>query len=393
MLGTGFRGVLEDNYLMAAETINKGRAYVLSVDIPSGINADTGEAAAEAVTADETVTFSYGKQGLYVYPGRRHSGIITVEDISLPQAAVELTDRVTEWVDAGLAASLLPETPTDSHKGSFGHVLAVAGSRGMTGAALLAARGALRSGAGMVTSAVPDSLSDGFDLAFAEGMTAALPESGAGRLSAEAGKEILTLAKDKGALLFGPGISRDGAVPQILEEVLSAWDKPTVLDAGGLWALAQNKDIAVAAAGPLILTPHPGELAMLLDVSVAEIQSDRITAVCKAAKDFGAVVVLKGASTLTADPEGSLYINSTGSPAMATAGSGDVLAGALAAWIARGLTPRDAAVLAVYIHGRAGDILNETYGDRGGLAGEIAENLPLALRELRKIRCGEYDGK
>ena len=383
MLGVGFRGALEDNYLLAAEAMNKGRAEVLAADIPSGINANTGEAAVEAVKADETVTLAYGKQGLFIYPGRLHAGKVRVKDISLPHEALELLERITEWVDSDYAGTLLPETPVDSHKGSFGHVLSVAGSRGMTGAALLAARGALRGGAGMVTSALPDSLADGLNTAFPEGMTAALPEDRPGYLSIEAGREILAIGENKDALLFGPGIARDDSIPLVLEELLSAWEKTAVLDAGGLWALAQNKDIAVSAAGPLVLTPHPGELALLLGVATAEVQKDRCAAACQAAKDFGAVVVLKGASSLIADPAGRLYINSTGSPALATAGSGDVLAGALAAWAARGLPPAEAAVLAVYLHGRAGDLLRDTYGDRGGLAGEIAENLPRALRELR----------
>ncbi|MCL1805128.1 MAG: NAD(P)H-hydrate dehydratase [Clostridiales bacterium] len=385
MLGVGFRGALENNYLLAAETLNKGRAEILAVDIPSGVNADTGEADGEAVTAMETVTFAYGKQGLYIYPGRQHAGKVGVEDISLPHEALELLERATELVDAAYAGALLPDTPVDSHKGSFGHVLAVAGSRGMTGAALLAARGALRGSAGMVTSALPDSLADGFDLAFPEGMTIALPEDKPGSLSLSAAREILAAGEGKDVLLIGPGLARDEAAPLILEEVLSAWKKPAVLDAGGLWALAQNKDIAVSAASPLVLTPHPGELALLLDTGAAQVQADRCAAARKAAEEYGAVVVLKGASSLIADPGGSLYINTTGCPALATAGSGDVLAGALAAWVARGLPPCDAAVLAVYLHGRAGDLMKEAWGGRGGLAGDIAEYLPRALREL----CGE----
>ena len=383
MLGTGFHGSLQDNYLSAAEAVNKSRAVVLSVDLPSGVDADTGQASDGAVTAAETVTFAYGKLGLYIYPGRLHAGVVHVADISVPAEALALAEREAEWVDGDLAGSLLPAAPWDSHKGHFGHVLVVAGSRGMTGAALLAAQGALRGGAGLVTSALPDSLADGFDLAFAEGMTAALPEERSGRLSVSAGKEILALGEGKDVLLFGPGLARETALPTILEEVLSSWDKPAVVDAGGLWALAQNRDIAVGAAGPLVLTPHPGELALLLDCTVAEVQKDRNAAAGKAATEYGAVIVLKGASTLIADPSGKLYINSSGNPALATAGSGDVLAGSLAAWIAQGLAPCEAAVLAVYLHGRAGDLLMEAKGLRGGLAGEVAGYLPSARRELQ----------
>ncbi|MCL1848271.1 MAG: NAD(P)H-hydrate dehydratase [Clostridiales bacterium] len=383
ILGVGFRGSLEENYLQAVEALNQGSARVLSVDIPSGIDPDSGQAASEAVLAGETVAFAYGKQGLYQYPGRKHAGIVSVVDISVPKEAIEILGQTTEWVDAGYAGALLPSIQEDSHKGSFGHVVSVAGSRGMTGAALLAAKSVLRGGAGLVTTAAPDSLADGFDLAFPEGMTAALTEDSPGRLSPQAGSEILAIAKDTDVLLFGPGLARDASLPEILQQVLAAWEKPTVLDAGGLWALAQNKDIAISAAGPLVLTPHPGEMGMLLDVTTQEVQRDRCAAVCKAAREYGAVVVLKGASTLVADPEGMLYINSTGNPALATAGSGDVLAGALAAFIAQGLPPCDAAVLAVFLHGLAGDMLKETKGGRGCLAGEIADFLPLAAKEMR----------
>ncbi|MEL7624172.1 MAG: NAD(P)H-hydrate dehydratase [Clostridiales bacterium] len=386
VLGNGFRGSLQDNYLLAVEAINKGRAKVIAVDVPSGIDASTGQVGNVAVMAQETVTFAYGKQGLYIHPGRRHAGQVRVEDISIPREAVELLEEPAEWVDKAYARALLPEIKEDSHKGSYGHVFIVAGSRGMTGAAMLAARSAMRSGAGLVTSALPDSLADGFDLAFAEGMTLGLPEDEAkpGYLSVVAAGEIISREEKKSVLLFGPGLAREEAIPLLLEEVLSHWQKPVVLDAGGLWALAQNKEASLNFAGDLVLTPHPGELAMLLDTTTEEIQKDRPAAARKAAKEYGAIVVLKGSSSLVADAQGRLYINSTGNASLATAGSGDVLAGALAAWIAQGLPPREAALLAVYLHGRAGDYLRETWGKRGGLAGDVAEYLPLALKELVK---------
>jgi len=384
MLGVGFRGKLEDNYLLAAQALNKGQARVLAVDIPSGIDADTGYAAPDAVVAQETMTFAWGKRGLYIFPGRRHAGEIRVADISLPREALEILDCSTHWADEAFVRSLLPDLDPDSHKGSFGHILAVAGTRGMTGAAALSARGALRSGAGLVTTALPDSLADGFDLIFAEGITAALPEDKPGFLSVDAGSEVLRLGREKDALLYGPGLARDEAASLVLEEILVSWEKPAVVDAGGLWALSQNKAIATNAAGPLVLTPHPGELALLLNRTTNEVQSDRCGAALRAAAEYRATIVLKGASSLIADASGRLVINSTGSPALATAGSGDVLAGALAAWIVRGLSPFDAACLAVYLHGLAGDLMEEDWGERGGLAGDVADYLPLALIRLRK---------
>jgi NAD(P)H-hydrate epimerase len=236
----------------------------------------------------------------------------------------------------------------------------------------------------MVTSGLPDSLADGFDLTFAEGLTIALAEKKTGLLSPEAANEILEAGQNKDVLLIGPGLARDDALPAILMEVLASWKKPAVIDAGALWALSRNKDIALNAAGPLALTPHPGELGLLLGITAADVQQNRPDAARAAARDYGAVVVLKGASTLITDPRSGMYINTTGNPILATAGSGDVLAGALAALIARGLSALDASVLAAYLHGRAGDLLAEKTGSRGGLAGEIAEYLPLAIKELVK---------
>lgn len=383
MLGSGARGPLEGNYLAAAGALNSGAAPVLAVDMPSGVDGDTGQAAPGAVKAAETVTFAYGKQGLYIYPGRELAGKVVVEDISLPIEGEELLGNPAIWVDAEHARSLLPEVKTDSFKGSFGHVLSVAGSRGMLGAALLAARAALRGGAGLVTTAVPDSLADGFDLAFAEGMTLALPEKNGGPALAAA-EEILVAAEKKSVLLFGPGLARREELPALLRELLSAADKPMVVDAGGLWALAQDKGMTGAKAGTLVLTPHPGELALLLGTTAEEVQKDRVGAVRQAARNFDAIVILKGASSLVADAAGRLFINSTGSAALATAGSGDVLAGLVAALIAQELSPLDAAVLGVYLHGLAGELLAKRRGLRGGLAGEVAELLPEARGILRQ---------
>ena len=339
ILGSGSRGELKGPYLEAAQALNAGAAPVLAVDVPTGVNGDTGQAVEGAVSAEVTVTFAYGKQGLYLYPGRRLAGKVAVEDISLPKEGQELLENPTVWVDEPWARELLPQVGEDSFKGTFGHVLSVAGSKGMTGAALLAARSALRSGAGLVTSCLPASLADAFDLAFAEGMTLALPEK-EGALADEAAAEILAAAQKKKAVLFGPGLARRPNLPGILREVMSSLSLPLVLDAGGLWALAQDQAMTGTKAGPLILTPHPGELALLLDCTVQEVQKDRVGAARQAARRFEAVVVLKGSSTLIAEESGRLFINSTGSPALATAGSGDVLAVGLRPGWLRALPPQ-----------------------------------------------------
>jgi len=382
ILGSGFKGALAGNYLQAVQTLNQGSASVVSIDLPSGIDANTGQKANEAVQAWKTVTMAYGKQGLYIYPGRSLAGQVVVEDISLPNESVELLESPTEWVDAALAYELLPKILSDSHKGVFGHVLSIAGSKGMMGAALLAALSILRSGGGLVTSGVPDKLADGFDLALAEGMTLVLPSAQEEGLALAAADTILAALDNKQALLLGPGLKRHENLPIILEQVLRQTEVPAVLDAGALWALQQNPAITQQAKGACILTPHPGELAGLLHTTVAAIQADRCAAARQAAKDYNSIVILKGASSLIVDPAGQLFINSTGSAALATAGSGDVLAGAVAAWLAQGLKPLAAALLATYLHGAAGDQLMKQYGERGGLSGEVAELLPAARKAL-----------
>lgn len=382
IFGTGFKGQLTDVYLQAVQVMNQGSALILAIDIPSGVDGDTGQKANEAIRAHKTVTLGYAKQGLYLYPGRELAGEVVVEDISLPKDAVDILENPTQWNDRDEVRRLLPPVIADCYKGSFGHVLAMAGSRGMMGAALLATRAVLRSGAGVVTTAVPDSLAAGFDLALAEGMTLGLAEDGQGGLDLAAAEQILQALSGKAVFLAGPGLQRQENLPLILEQILSNTEVPAVLDAGALWSITQNPDICRNAKGPLILTPHPGELAALLDLTTAQIQTDRCAFARQAAKDFNAVVILKGAGTVIADPAGTLLINSTGNAALAAAGSGDVLAGAVAAWVAQGLKPLDAAAVAVYLHGAAGDRLSQEVGLRGGLAGEVAELLPYMRQEM-----------
>jgi NAD(P)H-hydrate epimerase len=306
-----------------------------------------------------------------------------VSDISIPKDAVEMSGRVMYLIDHSMARTLLPAIPVEGHKYVFGHVLVIAGSRGMTGAALLASKAALRSGAGMVSTVLPHSLADAFDLAFPEGLTQGLPETREGALSKEAGDGIDAALQKKSAVVFGPGM-KPGEDLEFLLERVAASSLPVVLDGGGLWALAQNPSVFAKRSAPVILTPHAGEMGRLMGVSAAEAQGDRLKIAYDAALKFQAVVVLKGAATVVADPFGALYINDTGGPALATAGSGDVLAGMIGAWIAQGLSPLDAAALSVYLHGMTADLLSGEAGPRGILAGDVAEHLPMARRYLEK---------
>jgi NAD(P)H-hydrate epimerase len=382
MFGTGFHGEMNEICSKAAQAVTESHAPVLAIDVPSGLNADTGQVSAWTVRAEKTVTLAFGKLGLYVYPGKEYAGEVVISDISIPREAIEFAAKTIHLADHQMAKSLLPPVPVDGHKYTFGHVLVTAGSRGMTGAAFLASRAVLRSGAGMVTTLLPESLADAFDLAFPEGLTKGLPETGLGVLAKEAADALESEADGKSALVFGPGM-RPGDDLEFLLSRAAGLRIPLILDGGGLWALAQNPSLLAKREVPVVLTPHAGELGRLMSVEPAEIQKDRLKAAQEAAQKFRSVVVLKGAATVVAAPAGTLYVNHTGNPALATAGSGDVLAGMIGAWVAQGLPAEEAAVLSVYLHGLAGDLFGKGMGFRGILAGDLAENLFAAREQLR----------
>jgi NAD(P)H-hydrate epimerase len=382
LFGTGFRGEMNEVCSKAVQAVTESRAPVLAIDVPSGLNADTGQVSAWTVRAEKTVSLAFGKLGLYVYPGKEYAGEVVISDISIPGDAIDIAAQTVHLADRKMAKSLLPAVPVEGHKYTFGHVLTAAGSRGMAGAALLASRAALRSGAGMVTTLLPESLADSFDLAFPEGLTKGLPETDAGALSKDAADALEAEAEGKSALVFGPGM-RPGDDLEFLLTKAAGLRIPLILDGGGLWALSRNPSLLANRAATVVLTPHAGELGRLLNVSAAEIQNDRLKAAGEAALKFQSVVVLKGAATVTATPLGTLYVNHTGNPALATAGTGDVLAGAIGAWMAQGLQAEEAAVLGVYLHGLAGDLFGQGMGFRGILAGDLTENLFAAREHLR----------
>lgn len=386
IFGTGLRGRPRKNIVRAIELINGSQCPVLAIDVPSGVDADNGQVGENCLQAHYTVTFAWPKRGLVLFPAKRYVGKLIVADISFPKEGLELLEREEYYVDREIACELLPERDWEGHKNTFGHVLVIAGSEGMTGAACLASKGVLRVGAGMVTTCLPESLSDLFDVALPEALTKGVAETRKRTISAIAWQEIEQYLFGKKAVVFGPGMGTDEQIRDLLQKVLTV-ELPVVLDADGLNVLAKDTSILNTARAPLILTPHPGEMARLLGTKVATVQQNRVEAALQAAASFNAVVVLKGAATITAIPEGLVFINSTGCPALATAGSGDVLAGAIGGLLAQGLNPPQAAVLGVYIHGLAGDLLAREKGLRGILAGEIADALPLALKDLETPIC------
>jgi NAD(P)H-hydrate epimerase len=380
--GTGFHGSPEKSAARVIQAVNESAAPVIAIDIPSGLEADTGRVGEACIKADYTVTFAWAKRGLVLFPGRIYVGELEVACISIPQQGLKQLEKEEYYVDAALARGSLPPRDREGHKNSFGHVLVIAGSAGMTGAAYLACKAGLRAGAGMVTACLPGSLAGYFDASLPEVITKGVVETEARTIDSAAWPQIEQLLKNKKSIVFGPGLTTEHGIRDILEKLLSNTSLPLVIDADGLNVLSGDPETLKSSSGPVVLTPHPGEMARLMGIPAAKVQENRVETAREAASRFNAVVVLKGAATVTAEPQGTVYINSTGGPALATAGTGDVLAGAIGGLLAQGLEPAKAAFLGAYIHGLAGDLAAQEKGIRGVIASDVLEKLPLALKTI-----------
>jgi len=383
VLGTGFVGSARGQAAEAIKLINAARRPVLAVDMPSGVGTNTGQVDGPAVRADVTVTFGLPKLGLFHFPGADLAGRVVVVDIGLDEKAIEAEDIQVELTRAESVRAWLPVYSRNAHKGTRGRVFVAAGSRGMTGAGALAGEAALRVGAGLVTVAAPESSQPVIAALRPEFMTLALPESAAGGFRADAAELFLQRAARADALAVGPGLGTDPEAQMFTRAVVAGATAPLVLDADAIKAFAGRPELLADCPMPLVITPHPGEMAHLLGLPVEAVQSDRFSAVRRAAQVTKAVVVLKGAYTLIAEPEGGLYINPTGNRALGTGGSGDVLTGVIAGLLAQGLGAPEAAAAGAFLHGLAGDRLAQRMGEDGVLAGEIAAELPAAQRDLR----------
>lgn len=380
--GTGFRGKVNDLAGRVMEAVNAGGKPVVAVDIPSGVEADTGKVNGACIRACATVTFGLPKLGLLFHPGAGCAGKIKIADISIPPALLGNDGLKRHLLGRKMVRGWLPGRAADSHKGNYGSVLVVAGSAGMTGAACLAAEAAARTGAGLVTLAVPEGLHQIVETKLTEVMTYPLPQEKSQSLSPEALPVIMSLLDKADVLALGPGLSTNPGTVRLVRELLGKISSPCVLDADGLNALAGHTDIFKKAGAPLVLTPHPGEMARLTGLGTADIARDRLAGAEKYSSLWQSVLVLKGAPSLVAAPGGNVYVNSTGNPGMAAGGSGDVLTGIIAGLLAQGLSPERAAAAGVYLHGFAGDRAAARKGMMGLLAGDILLALPEVLREM-----------
>jgi NAD(P)H-hydrate epimerase len=354
----------------------------VAVDLPSGLHPDTGAVLGCCVQADCTVTFGLPKRGLFLYPGAQYAGSIKIVDISIPSSFVEealLPDQVLLFAD--MIQALKVRNP-DTHKGDYGHVLAIAGSRGKTGAAVLTCQAAARVGAGLVTLGIPESLHGIVEQKLTEVMTEPLSEHTPGFLGLSSFEKIRELMEGKKVLVLGPGLSTGEDTVKLVHALIKESSIPVVVDADGLNALGAHPGVLQQIDVPVVLTPHPGEMARLVGVSVREVQGDRIAIAKDFARRYGCYLVLKGARSLIVEPDGSLSINLTGNPGMASGGMGDLLTGMIPGFIAQGYDCATSIKLSVFIHGLAGDLLSRERGPVGFIAGDVLSEVPRVLQAL-----------
>ena len=384
LLGTGLSSEVTGTYREAIELINGAGKPVIAVDIPSGLHADTGAILGRAVRATLTITCGLPKLGLYVNAGIDQAGVIRVVDIGIPPAYVDDIESRTLLLTSDSAFKTLPERRLSAHKGTFGHAGIIAGSVGKTGAAALAALAALRVGAGLVTVATPSSVNDVLEAKLLEVMTMPLPETKARTLARSGLDRVLAFVQGRTAIAIGPGLSTHHETVELVQSLMKHLDRPSVLDADALNALAGRASLLTECKIPPILTPHPGEMARLeVDATTQSVNADRIGTARRFARERGVFVVLKGARTVIARPDGLVAICPTGNPGMATAGTGDVLTGMIVGLLAQGVPAWDAACAATYFHGSAGDLAAQYLGQVGMLASDLIAQIPYALQRTK----------
>ncbi len=394
LFGTGRSRPLADDFKKLLETVavaakNQPELEVIALDIPSGLDADSGGCDTACLHASHTVTLGFPKPGLFNLPGAGRAGVIKVIDIGIPEYLAN--DVTTELITDDWARSALPVRPLEANKGSFGKVMIIAGSRNYTGAAYLACSGAMRVGAGLVTLAAAESLHPILATKLTEATHLPLPESNPGAVSAAAAETVLPLLTDYKALLVGCGLGRDEATMDF-NRCLLLQPKyklpPLVLDADAINTLAGTSGWWRQLTDNAILTPHAAEMSRLTGMQLKDIQADRTGIASDTAMEWGKTVVLKGAYTVIAAADGRRRICPSANPGLASAGTGDILSGAIAGILAQGLKPFDAASLAVWLHAKAGEAVKDELGDSGMIASDLLLLLPKMIKKMRAKRNG-----
>lgn len=384
LFGIGLARPLEGQYAELVEALNRLTLPTLAVDLPSGLSGSRWDIPGPHVEADLTVTFGAPKVAHIFSPAADAVGRVAVADLGVPTELIESAEGNLHLLVGEELASYLMPRPAASHKGDYGHILVVAGAVGKAGAAILAARSAVRSGAGLVTVAVPEEIVQTVDLGSIESMTFPLSQARTGGLDKDAPRTVKNLSIDKQVLAVGPGLGRDPSTEEAIRAIVLDSHLPVVLDADGVNAFAGNHQQLSEREADTVLTPHPGELARLMATTSTEVQADRVGAVERAAREAGAYVVLKGHQSLVASPQGEVFVNPTGNPGMASGGTGDVLTGLIASLVGQGYETLAAVQLGVYLHGLAGDLAAEKVGQVGVTAGELLEQMPAAFEFLAR---------
>lgn len=379
LLGIGMSGSPREPLASWIDAVNASGASVVAVDVPSGVESDSGRVGERCVRADITVTFSSPKVGLLIHPGAEHAGDVRVADLGIPWELLGDVGDLELW---GMDdyRSIMPRPHIDTHKNELGRVLIVAGSGAFPGAAALAATGAQRMGAGYVTVVVPESIAPILQTKLSSAVVVGLPENPSRTLASRVTEEILDMAKEYDAVVLGPGLTVAHGAVLVARNLVSELQVPLVVDADGLNALVDATDVLTARSSPTVITPHPGEAARLLGLTTAQVQSDRLGAGASLTGSYCASV-LKGARTIVSG-SGRQVVTMTGGPALSTAGTGDVLAGMIGSLLAQGLGPLEAGALGAYLHGRAGDHAANALGAPCVIAEDVPDYLSLAVREL-----------
>lgn len=379
VFGTGLCREITGRYFEAIDAINHTNAYKIAVDIPSGINADDGHVLGIAVDADKTVTFCLPKLGLLLYPGASHVGELVVGDIGIPYVSVERIKSNTSIMDDNLAKHFMPNRVKMSHKGTYGKVLIIAGTKKMTGAAVLTSSAAYRTGAGLVKTFIEESVSSI--------ITSSLPEAiietynrDDDKLSFEDKSKLLEMLLWADTVAIGPGLGNDSITKEILQVVINNFNKNIVIDADGINALSKDLHVLKNKKGNIIVTPHLGEMSRLTNMDIAKISDNTIEVARDFSRQHKVICVLKSARTVISSPDGMINVNIYGNPGMATAGSGDVLTGIIVSLLGQGLDVFDAAILGTYIHSKAGDRAKESIGEHGLLANDIIDSIPYVIK-------------
>jgi NAD(P)H-hydrate epimerase len=382
ILGTGLKSSVKGHFSKVIDFLNRLNKPIFAVDIPSGLNSDTGQPCGSCISAQATATFAFAKAGQVQYPGVDYCGKLHIIDIGIPNTIVNQIAPRQYLLTAEQIGNYLRPRSSDTHKGKTGHLLVLAGSAGKTGAAAMTATSALRAGAGLVTVAIPQSLNPVLESLVLEAMTEPLPEKQEGILGDTAFAAIRGLISGKKALALGPGLGQSEETKKLVLRIIEKSTIPVIVDADGLNHLAGNLQMLSRRKIPIILTPHPGEMARLINSDVSAIQQDRIGAARELSVRFKVHTALKGAATVLAHPDGKIYINSSGNSGMAAGGMGDVLTGVIAGFLTQGYTPKAAMHAGVYLHGAAADTLAKRIGPFGFLAHEVMDAIPGEICKL-----------